>query len=344
MERVMSMLLNDFVTKPQTEVHLVLIGRKREVMFELDERIKIHKPLFTFDPNKKAWYTIKTLRFLRKKIKTLQPNTVLSFGEMWNNLVLLSLLNLKYPVFISDRSEPNKNLGTLHNWLRKRLYPKARGYIAQTQKAAEVAKKNNWNTNVTVIGNPIKPISSKSDIEKENIVLTVGRLIKTKHIDELINIFISCNEPNWKLVIVGGNAKRMNLLEDYREYVKKENIEDRVQLLGAQQNVDDYYSKSKLFAFTSSSEGFPNVIGEALAHGLPVVSYDCNAGPADMIEDGTNGFLVKTHDQDAFKEKLDLLIKNENLRNQFSINSPIKINRFSRDKIVEDFFKFITNP
>lgn len=341
MERVMSILINDFVDRPNVEVHLILIGRKREVEFELDERIRIHKPSFEFQSHKRTRSTLKTLGFIRKKVKEIQPTTILSFGEYWNNLVLLGLLDTSFRVFISDRSEPNKNMGRLNNWLRDKLYPKAAGYIAQTQKAAEIAKKNNWNKNIEIIGNPINLQEGEKPNSRENIVLSVGRLIETKHFDTLIKVFSNLNLPNWKLIICGGNAKNKDLLTELK-ILANEHKPAQIELTGKISNIEEYYKKAKIFAFTSSSEGFPNVIGEALSYGLPVVAYDCDAGPSDMIEDHLNGFLIQTHDEKAFQEKLKRLIENEDLRDVFSSNSKFKIKEFSKEKIINRFFHFIT--
>lgn len=262
---------------------------------------------------------------------------------MWNNLVLLAVKGLKYPVFVSDRSQPNKDLGRLQNFLRDKLYPNAAGYIAQTKKAAEVCRKKGWNTNISVIGNPVRKVEADTSVDKENIVLTVGRLIPTKHTDLLIRIFADLEMPGWKLVIVGGNTKRMNLLEEYKKLVEDLGVTDRVLLEGERQNVDDYYNKAKVFAFTSSSEGFPNVIGEAMSAGLPVIAFDCIAGPSDMIVDGENGFLIPLFDEKKFKSALNQLMVDEELRKRLGEKSTEFIKRFEVGNISNKFFEFITS-
>ena len=98
-----------------------------------------------------------------------------------------------------------------------------------------------------------------------------------------------------------------------------------------------------IFAFTSSSEGFPNVIGEALSSGLPVISYDCAAGPAEMIKDGENGFLTPVFDDILFQKRLQSLIDNEGLRNRMSENARRKIREFSIDKIGAEYYSFIVS-
>lgn len=178
---------------------------------------------------------------------------------------------------------------------------------------------------------------------KENIILSVGRLINTKNHDRLINIFSKLNAPDWKLIIVGGDALGQNNLEILHKIVSDFDLDDRIILTGEQKNVDQYYGKGKIFAFTSSVEGFPNVIGEALSSGLPVVSYDCVAGPSEMICDGVNGFLVPVFNDKVFVEKLQILIDDERLLNQMSRNAQVSMNDFLIEQIGEEYYSFITS-
>ena len=105
----MANLLNLFADRDNVEVSLLMIGRFRNVEFEISDEINVHIPDFEYKPSSRFLSTLKTTRFIRKAIKEINPNTILSFGEFWNNLVLLSLKGLNYPVYISDRSQPNKN-------------------------------------------------------------------------------------------------------------------------------------------------------------------------------------------------------------------------------------------
>lgn len=343
MERVMSIILSDFSSRGEVEVSLLLIGRNREIKFPLSKDVKVYKPDFPYVDSRRNRSTWKTGRFIRKTIKEINPDKVLSFGEIWNNLVLLSLFGLKFPVFVADRSQPSKDLGKIHNWLRKKLYPGAAGLIVQTDKAKQIARENKWNKNIAVIGNPIRMISENQEIQREKIILSVGRLIPTKNIGHLIEIFLNCEKnEDWKLIIVGGNGKKMNLLEEYRAEIKERGQEDKVQLVGEQRDVDSYYIKSQIFAFTSTSEGFPNVIGEAMSAGLPVISYDCVAGPSEMIEQDVTGYLIPENDKVSFQEKLEKLMDSEDLRKELGKKGKEKIKKFHEVLISEKFFRFIT--
>lgn len=341
MERVMAILLRYFAKKKGLEVHLVLFGRQREILQTIPSSVKIHRPIWSFNNKRRIWHTFKSAAFIRNKVQSIEPDAILSFGEMWNNLVLLALTGLSYPVFVSDRSKPNKDLGKLQNRLRNRLYPRAAGYIAQTEKAKDLALQKGWNTNVCIIGNPIPVVNCQQD--QENIILSVGRLIPTKNFDQLIHLYSRIeNAEDWKLCIVGGDAKQMNISQQLAQQVTKLQLEDRVMLEGMQADVKPYYCQSKIFAFMSTSEGFPNVLGEAMAAGCACIAYDCIAGPSDIIDDNVNGFLIPLGDKDQYEEKLSLMMRDPSLRKRFGKAAREKMKHFEASFIAQQFYDFIT--
>jgi len=343
-ERVMSELAGYFALKYDVQTHLIIYSIKRDVFYEVPPSVVIHKPDFEFDNSKRFLSILKTLRFLRETVKSIQPDSVLSFGEYYNSFVLLALFGLKFPIYISDRGQPGKSLRKFHDILRRWLYPKATGVIAQTAQAKQILLKQFPRSNIKVIGNPIRKIDFvKEECERENIVLAVGRLIASKHHDLLIDIFLKINVPNWKLVIVGGDAQKQQVMEQLTEKIEKLKVADKVILSGNLSNVDDYYRKSKIFVSASSSEGFPNAIGEAMSAGLAVVAFDCPAGPADMIEDGVNGFLVPLWDMETFEDKLRIQMQEERLRNKMGKAARQSIERFFIQSTGEQFYNFIMN-
>ncbi|MFZ4455595.1 MAG: glycosyltransferase family 4 protein [Bacteroidales bacterium] len=343
MERVMSELATYF-SQTGSEVHLVLYGLKPSVFYFISSNIEVHIPNWAFDNAKRTWHTIKRMAYLRKEVKTIHPDVVLSFGEYWNNFGLLSLWGLNTPIFVSDRCQPDKSLGKLHDSMRKYLYPTAKGVVAQTSIAKEIYYKQSLNKNIRVIGNPIRSIDSTSCINsREKIVLSVGRLIESKHHDMLIDIFLQINLPEWKLVIVGGDALKENGYSRLMRKIVESGAEDRVVLTGNISNVDEYYLKSSIFAFTSSSEGFPNAIGEAMSAELSVVAFDCIAGPSDMIEDGKNGFLVPLFEKELFAQRLKFLMENGDMRMEMGKYAQSSMSRFTVEKIGREFYQFMTN-
>jgi glycosyltransferase involved in cell wall biosynthesis len=343
MERVMSELAVFFCALDHVEVHIVLYGRNCEVFYDLPANLVIHKPEFVFNDRLRFLHAVRRLLYLRREVGRISPDSVLSFGEIWNSFVLLALSGLPYKVFISDRCSPAREYNTLHTFLRKILYPGATGIIAQTEKARELYAFRFRHQNISVIGNPIRKIDSGDLSEKENIVLMVGRLIRSKNQDKLIEMFLRINLPGWKLVLVGYDHLKQNLSETLYQIITRYNASDRVVLAGKKEDVETYYRRSKIFAFPSSSEGFPNAIGEAMSSGLPVVAFDCIAGPSDLIKDNWNGFLVPVNDFTLFQNRLEIMMKDQNLREIFGKRAMNDVKAFSSDNICRKYFNFITD-
>ena len=344
MERVMSELAGNFAANPRLEVHLIIYGLKTELFYDVPSNLIIHKPNFVFNNKFRLWFTLKTLLYLRKEIRSIKPYSVLSFGEYWNSFVLIALWNLKISIYVSDRCQPDKSLGKIHDFLRKKLYPKAMGVIVQTKKAREIYQQLIPKAKFTIIGNPIRQIKADISINRENIILSVGRLIKSKHHDNLIRIFSNINLPGWRLVIVGGDALKQKNMDKLESLSLELGVENKVELTGTRNDVEQFYLKSKIFAFTSSSEGFPNVIGEAMNAGLPIVAYDCVAGPGEMIKDNENGYLVPLFNDTLFKKKLLSLMEDENLRIKFGQRGKQAIGIYSIENICNQFLKLLTLP
>lgn len=342
MERVMSQIVNYVAENKNDELHLLMYGAGCEKMFfDISKKVIVHIPQFKYSASNRRMYAIKALKFIRKTVKDISPDTILSFGEIWNNFVLLALYGLKYPIYISDRCRPNKSFGKFHDTLRKWLYPKSTGVIAQTEKAKQIYLTQFHHDNIVVIGNPIRQIEDKG-IKRENIVVSVGRLIDTKNFDQLIDIFATIDAPDWKLVIVGGDALKQKNQVVLQEQINRLGLQERIILTGQQSDVESYLLRAKIFAFTSSSEGFPNVIGEAMSSGLPVVAYDCIAGPSDMIEDGKNGFLIPLFDKEKFKYKLRELMFDEKGIERMGCYARQSIKRFNVNQVTEDYYHVLT--
>ncbi|WP_339816142.1 glycosyltransferase [uncultured Imperialibacter sp.] len=343
MERVMTELANYFGKEESVSVDLVLYGVDREVFYPVPPNVQLHVPPFAFNNKFRAASTIRTLFFLRSKVKKLAPCAVLSFGELWNSFVLIALFGLPFHVFVSDRSQPDKSLGKIHDRLRRWLYPGATGVIAQTHIAAEIYSKMYKPRHLRVIGNPIREIPLDESLRKKDILM-VGRLIQSKHQDQLIEIFATLEAKEWRLILIGEDHLKQSHMARLKELASTLGVADCVEFLGKRSDVDQFYRTSSIFAFTSSSEGFPNVIGEALASGLPVVCYDCVAGPSEMIRDGYNGFLIPLFHKEVFAAKLQELVNDSNLRQQMSENARESMAPYSIETIGKKYYDFLLSP
>ena len=337
-ERVISILANQWAKDAKLNITLILLTKQVQY-YELDDRVTIIEPVRTYKNNSasKFLYTLWSLKFIRSEVSKIKPDTILSFCEIYNNLVLLSLIGLNYKIFVSDRNNPDNNLGKLHENLRKVLYKNASGIIAQTKNGKEILYHKTKNKNIVNIPNPLRPIN-EHDTVKEKIILNVGRNEDQKNQLELIDIFSELhNAKEWKLYILG-NGELRNQLD--RKVVDL-GLKSRVVLMDFQSDIDLYFQKSSIFAFPSLYEGFPNALSEAMANNLPCVVYDCPTGPAEMIEDTVNGFLIPLKDKQRFISKLQLLVDNESLRKEIG-NEASKIKeKVAVNKICDKYLNTI---
>ena len=332
-ERVITLLANDFAKRADLDVHMIVYGREAPSRYALSEEVTVLRPGFKFNNRVRLISTLRRLGFLRRTIKMGRYDAVLSFGDLWNNFVMLACIGLRSRVFLSDRSSPELKIGWLQDLLRRLLYPRAAGLLAQTSQARDIAKERGLNDRICVVPNPVVKQRLASESRRQNTILSVGRMISTRNYDHLIRIFASLNADVWKLVIVGDDSQGQSHREYLSSLVDRLGVSESVEFTGEQFNVQSYYDRAKIFAFTSSSEGFPNAVAEALSSGLPVISYDCVAGPSDLISHGENGYLVDLFDIRAFRDHLDELMVDEEKRIQMSIKARESVARLSIERI-----------
>lgn len=251
---------------------------------------------------------------LRRYCKINHPYCIFSFTIKYSCYIMMSLLYLNQRIFVLHRSNPYSTYGKVNELLNKKLFPKAIALVVQTQLSKEIFIDRFKTNKVIVFPNPVREVAEYDESKTENYIISVGRLSKGKGFDKLIHIFREIDHTGWKLLIIGDGPEKENLELLVLQY----NLVHKVEFVGFTKEVDLYLKKSKIFAFASESEGFPNALLEASCMGLPCISYNCLTGPADIISDGVNGYLVDLNDTDGFKQKLKVLMTNPEIRNQFS--------------------------
>ena len=178
----------------------------------------------------------------------------------------------------------------------------------------EADKSGSWATwdKVVVIPNPITHASDRLSVDTEKVAVTAGRLAPSKNYVSMINVWrkVVDRHPDWSLHIWGTGAMQTVL----EQHIKSKGMTDRVLLKGYSSKVTDEMAKASLFISTSVSEGFSLATLEAMSVGIPTVVYNCPGGIRYLVKDGETGFLVPMNDEDAFVEKVCMLIENEELR------------------------------
>ncbi|RFU40143.1 glycosyltransferase family 4 protein [Actinomadura logoneensis] len=162
------------------------------------------------------------------------------------------------------------------------------------------------------------------------VVLAAGRLVRAKGFDMLIKAYapLADKHPEWRLRIHGSGARQDRL----RKQIAELGVGDRIELL-PRTDIATALENASVYALSSRYEGMPLVLLEAMSKGLAVVSFDCPAGPAEMIEDGVNGLLVPARDVDALTAALDRLMSDRGLRDRLGAAAPAATEPYHLDRI-----------
>lgn len=323
-ETVLTRLANYFSSNLNHEVLLCSLSDYK-IHFELDEKI------YVIDKNKtKNLNNItKQVKYIKKTITKFQPDIVISFVTAINIISIISAKLAATPIIISERSSYDYGVkNRLWSFLRWISYPHADTLVLPT---AEERKKYYYSKKVNIIKNPLK--NQKNDLiaNRENIILAVGSLKRVKGFDMLITSFKQLSKNNWKLIILGEGELRLEL----ETQIKELKLDNQVLLLGHTDNTEAYYKKASLFVLSSRSEGYPNVLCEAMSYGCPPIAFDCPTGPKDIIQHEKNGLLVQAEDTQQLTYAIERLIQNDNLRTKLGeeaqkISTELHIDKISK--------------
>ena len=260
--------------------------------------------------------------------------------------VLLPLASIGLPsikVIASERIYPPAlQLGVFWEQLRSWTYPWVDRVIFQTSKGLTWIRQEIPRAHGLVIPNPILyplPISKprvppeKWVAPNRKLLLAAGRLSDQKGFDLLLLAFaeLVSSHPEWDLVILSEGSRRFEL----EQQAQALGLNAHLHLPGRVGNVGDWYIRADIFVMSSRFEGFPNTLGEAMAHGCATVSFDCDTGPRDLIRHGVDGLLVPVGDVAALAVALHRLMTDDALREQYAKRSIEVRERFSFKRITE---------
>jgi glycosyltransferase involved in cell wall biosynthesis len=188
-------------------------------------------------------------------------------------------------------------------------------------------------SNVVIIPNAVPFKTEKVSQLVEKQILMIGRLSTEKGLERLVSIAIRLKQkfPDWKIIIVGDGPER----NTFEKLIKEADLVDFIILKGASADVQSYYLNTSIYIMTSYFEAFPMVLLEAQSFGLPVVVFDCPEGPSQIVNNNSDGFLVEDNNIIEFSEKVELLIKDKDVRMEFSINAKKNSNKYSEENIME---------
>ena len=352
-ERVLTLKANYFTEHFGYDITIILTeGKDRPLFYPLSNKIKVinlnigFEELWTCSFVKKVFVYLKKQRqfkkSLTKELMRIRPD------------ITVSLLRREIN-FINDIKDGSRKIGELHvnranyrnfeasdsNFI-KNLFAKfwMLSLVAKLKKLDRFVvlteeDKDAWPElkNICVIPDPLSFIPTKHSELKEKRVIAVGRYVFQKGFDLLLQAWSKIEKlyPDWQLAIFGDGDRT-----PYEKQMKALEIDNkRCHLNGPTSNIQQEYINSSIFVFSSRFEGFGMVLVEAMACGLPVVSFDCPCGPKDIVKDGKDGILVEKGNIDLLGSSLSILMNDESLRQSMSKEGLNNVQRFRIDKIAE---------
>ena len=174
---------------------------------------------------------------------------------------------------------------------------------------------------------------------EDKSILCVGRLTYQKGFDLLIPAWakIFSQLPGWKVTIVGSGEDEQML----KKMAESLGVTESIIFAGQQKDMDQFYRKASFFCMSSRFEGLPMVLLEAQSYGLPIVAFDCDTGPSELVCVGTGMLIPKDNIPKLAKVILDMANMDTQTYEKMSSNAFISANAFSLDKIYLSWVKII---
>lgn len=349
-ERVLSIKANYFAEVLGYEIHVVITdGKGKSPFFAMHPSIRIHQLDINYDeyvPLYRRFFDFFRKRHLHRKrlnecLHRIQPDiTILLVRREVNFIHRMTDGSLK---IAENHIDKNRYLTSINPLLARYvplfLLKKWQDQFVQKLRRLDhfvlltQEDKHSWTEldNVSVIPNPLTFQPVRISHCTSHQVIAVGRYDRQKGFDLLISAWRKVVEvhPDWTLRIFGDGPLRSAL----QEQVMVEGVSDTCHLEYPVKNIDDKYAESSIFVLSSRYEGFGLVIIEAMACGLPVVSYTCPCGPLDILKHGEDGLLVEKENVDALARNICRLIENETERKQMGIHARTNVQRYQMSNI-----------
>ncbi len=362
-ERVVSYLVS-YCIKNNIETHLILMNANIE--YELPKDLNIHyiEKSDAYESGVIKAIKIPMLAYRYSKlVKKLKITHSLSFltRPSFINVVASKMTNHKFKVIINERAFPSLQYSyksfqsTFNKTLIKLLYKKADIVISNSYGNAKDLLDNFKvpHNKMKVIHNPIdldkinaiQPIDNFFDTTKFNII-TLGRLDIGKNHEMLIKTIHQLQNPLVRLYIFGVG----DMQDELEQLINQLNVKQQIILMGFDASPYKYLKAADLFIFGSNHEGFPNVLLEAMACGLPILTTNCQSGPSEIMElkevkddlmITDYGILVPVKNVNLMAKGINYFVTNKNYLKDCKINGQKRVKDFEKDHILKKYIDLI---
>lgn len=307
--------------------------------------IKLHS---IYLPSKKARRQKRQMLPLHRKadvigriISEVSPDVIISFQQE-TTFILKELLKVSAPVITMFHGKPSKYFeegGFVH--YKSSLENCDCCQVLMPEYQEELI---NWITpkKTVVIPNFVPQYATGGAILDKPTIIHVGRISPEKRQHLIVEAFslIKDKYPNWKIELWGEPTCSPKYTETVEQLILDHQLNDQIRLCGSTDFIEETLNEASIFIFPSEHEGFPLALTEAMAKGLPAIGCESCSSVNSLIKDGHNGFLCSDEPDDIAK-KLELLMKNPNLRKQLGSNAREDMKEYSEDKIWNRWDKLI---
>ncbi len=328
-QRVITTLSNEMIKRNNVSIINTL---KTSNSFLLDSNINE----YLLDDSKKNCIlkNVKRIFKLKKLIKNINPDVIISFLPEVSYRVIIANLFMKKKIFVSIRNNPKYEFNRLRDKiLIKLLFNKVTGFIFQSNEAKNYFDKKIRQRSI-VIYNPLDNnfICNRFNGNRKKEIVSVGRLEPQKNHLLLIKSFSNIKNKDYILKIYGDGSLKNKL----QKYIINNNLENKVFLMGKSNNIKNDIYKSSLFVLTSEYEGMPNALFEAISIGIPSITI--NSFNNDLLKDNYN---VIFSNEDDLASNIDKVLNDKKLSEKLSKNG-CKIQKILDSKtICEEWIDFI---
>ena len=339
-ERVVSLLGNEFISHGIDVSILVVRG---ESSYKLDDKVRLI-PVYqdaeiTSSLINKVLRRLNYLPRLIACIRKAKPDVLIPVhGGGWNGLFVLFAKFLGVKVVAAEHINYTVGRYGMRRWLERRvIYKMADAVTVLTRFDFEYYKK--FIKNLIILPNPISFRSVSGISNKEKIILAAGRLDNWSHkgFDNLLKVFsvVSGNHPDWRLQLAGAGAEGKEYLT---QLAAELHVNDKVDFLGFKKEIDQVMRSASIFVLSSRFEGFGMVLAEAMSQRCACISFDCPAGPSEIITNGVDGVLVENQNNQAMAIELERLMNDRALRQRLAGAGLINVDKFSMEVISAKWF------
>lgn len=283
---------------------------------ELDKEMSHHISFW-----ERKWYGFRNLFRLFFFLRHFQPDIIVSFYTKQNCYSTLCANMLHIPIVCAERDHFFTCDSRINHLLRKVFYHRADGFIHQTKWAKKYLEAHyRTPANGIILHNPLWITEYPERTPVRNEVIAMGRLAEQKNYSGMMCAFEKVHAllPEAKLRIYGKGDMDALL----QKMINDKQLGDCVVLMGETTDVLAAYAAADAFIMFSHGEGYPNALMEALACGVPSIASNCPiGGPAELIEDGVNGYLVENENFDMLAERIVALLSSEEQKKKFSASA-----------------------